>query len=513
MRDRNQVVLPFDYEIKIDAKEPVRKLVEICDELDYSKLYGAYVRKWRKVNPRTMFEVLAYGYMNGIYSSREIESACRHDIRFMRILQNEPAPDHSTIARFQNERLTGVMEDLFYQLTEKLYQMGELTYKNMFVDGTKIEANANRYTFVWSKAVAKQVEKLEVRIANEVPEVAERYALARDISLEECLSHLVCLADMINLNFVSGKGKHKTQLQRDIELLNDFYERKKGYAESRTTLGKRKSYSKTDHDATFMRLKEDHMRNGQLKPAYNVQLGVESEYIIGLGLFPNPTDTTTLPPFLDRVQNKCGHKIENIIADAGYASEENYTYLEKNEQNAYIKPADYEVKRTRKFRNDIYRVENMPYDHESDSFTCPGGKKLKRAYDSKSRSENGFETVKQNYICEGCAGCPHREKCFKGQYENRKISVSQNFARLKREATERINTPEGIQLWVNRSIQVEGAFGVIKEDYGFRRFLTRGKHKTETQFFLLAFAYNIRKLCARIENGRFGVSLFDLKAA
>ena len=513
MRDRNQVVLPFDYEIKIDAKEPVRKLVEICDELDYSKLYGAYVRKWRKVNPRTMFEVLAYGYMNGIYSSRDIESACRHDIRFMWILQNEPAPDHSTIARFQNERLTGVMEDLFYQLTDKLYQMGELTYKNMFVDGTKIEANANRYTFVWSKAVAKQLEKLEVRIAKEVPAVAERYALARDISLEDCLSHLVCLADMINLKFVSGKGKHKTQLQRDIELLNDFYERKKGYVESRTTLGKRKSYSKTDHDATFMRLKEDHMRNGQLKPAYNVQLGVESEYIIGLGLFPNPTDTTTLPPFLDRVQNKCGHKIENIIADAGYASEENYTYLEKNEQNAYIKPADYEVKRTRKFRNDIYRVENMPYDPESDSFACPGGKKLKYAYDSKAKSENGYETVKQNYICEGCAGCPHREKCFKGHYENRKISVSQNFARQKREATERINTPEGIQLRVNRSIQVEGAFGVIKEDYGFRRFLTRGKHKTETQFFLLAFAYNIRKLCARLENGRFGESLFDVMAA
>lgn len=513
MKDRNQVVLPFDYEIKIDAKEPVRKLVEICDELDYSELYRAYIRKWRKVNPRTLFEVLAYAYMNGIYSSRDIESACRHDIRFMWILQNEPAPDHSTIARFQNERLTGVMEALFYQLTEKLYQMGELTYKNMFVDGTKIEANANRYTFVWSKAVAKQLEKLEVRIAKEVPEVAVRYELSRDISLEDCLSHLVNLADLIDLTFVSGKGKRKTQLQRDIELLCDFYERKEGYAESQTTLGKRKSYSKTDHDATFMRLKEDHMRNGQLKPAYNVQIGVESEYIIGLGLFPNPTDTITLPRFLDRVQDKCGHKIENIIADAGYASEENYTYLENNRQNAYIKPADYEVKKTRKFRTDIYRVENMTYDSESDSFTCPGGKKLYHAYDSKSKSENGYETVKQNYVCESCAGCPHREKCFKGKYENRKITISQNFIRQKREATERITTEEGIQLRVNRSIQVEGAFGVIKEDYGFRRFLTRGKHKTETQFFLLAFAYNIRKLCARIENGRFGKSLFELNAA
>ena len=361
--------------------------------------------------------------------------------------------------------------------------------------------------------MAKQLEKLEVRIAKEVPEVALRYDLFADTSLEDCLAHLLKVAELVNLTFVSGKGKHKTQLQRDIELLTSFYERKEGYKEHQTTLGKRKSYSKTDHDATFMRLKEDHMKNGQLKPAYNVQIGVESEYIIGLGLFPNPTDTTTLPPFLDRVQERSGHKIENITADAGYAGEENYTYLEQNGQNAYIKPADYEVRKTRKFRKDIYRVENMPYDEETDSFTCPNGKKLVHIYDSHRKSENGYTSTKQNYICESCAGCPHREKCFKGKYENRKISLSQTFARQKREASERINTPEGIQLRVNRSIQVEGAFGVIKEDYGFRRFLTRGKRKTETQFFLLAFAYNIRKLCNRIETGRFGMSLFDVEAA
>ena len=513
MRNRNQVVIPLDLGIRIDENAPVRKLIEICDELDYTDLYRTYLRHWRKIDPRTMFELLVFAYMNGIYSSRDIESACRHDIRFMWILQNEPVPDHSTIARFQNERLTGVMEDLFYQLTEKLYQMGELSYKNMFVDGTKIEANANRYTFVWAKAVAKQLEKLEVRIAKEVPEVALRYDLFVDTSLEDCLTHLMKLAELVNLTFVSGKGKHKTQLQRDIELLTSFYERKEGYKEHQTTLGSRKSYSKTDHDATFMRLKEDHMQNGQLKPAYNVQIGVESEYIIGLGLFPNPTDTTTLPTFLDRVQEKSGHRIENIIADAGYASEENYTYLEQNGLKAYIKPADYEIAKTRKFKKDIYRVENMPYDPENDSFTCPNGKKLIHAYDNHRKSDNGYTTTKQNYICESCADCPHREKCFKGQYENRKISLSQTFARQKREAAERINTPEGIKLRVNRSIQVEGAFGVIKEDYGFRKFLTRGKRKTETQFFLLAFAYNIRKLCNRLETGRFGVALFDVDVA
>ena len=190
-----------------------------------------------------------------------------------------------------------------------------ISFQNLFVDGTKIEANANRYTFVWSKAVAKQQEKLEARIAKEVPEIAVRYQLPEYTSLEDCLLWLTNLAAQINLTFVNGKGKHKTQLQRDIELLTSFQERKEGYREHKTILGKRKSYSKTDHDATFMRLKEDHMQNGQLKPAYNVQIGVESEYIIGLGLFPNPTDTTTLPPFLDRVQEKSGHKIKNITAE------------------------------------------------------------------------------------------------------------------------------------------------------------------------------------------------------
>ena len=141
MRDRNQVVLPINLGIKIEKDDPARKLVEICEELDYRKLNDAFLRHWRKVNPRTLFEIIVFAYMCGIYASREIEAACRHDIRFMWILGGEPVPDHSTIARFQNERLTGVMEEMFYQLTEKLYEMGELSYQNLFVDGTKICKN------------------------------------------------------------------------------------------------------------------------------------------------------------------------------------------------------------------------------------------------------------------------------------------------------------------------------------------------------------------------------------
>ena len=259
-------------------------------------------------------------------------------------------------------------------MVEKLCDLGEISYKNIFIDGTKIEANANRYTFVWAKAVEKNLQKLKNKINQELASICEKYGLANGSSLEEVIEFLNCSIQLLNIEFVYGRGKHKTQLQRDYEKLYSYLERLDNYNKSIEICGKRKSYSKTDTDATFMRMKEDHMLNGQLKPGYNVQIGVESEYIVGVGLFPNPTDTTTLIPFLERIRKNTGKKYENIIADAGYASEENYTYLESEEQNAYIKPANYEISKKRKYKNDIYRKENLFYDETGDYFVCPMAK-------------------------------------------------------------------------------------------------------------------------------------------
>ena len=247
----NQVFLPINLEIKIAENDPVIKLVEICEELDYSRLEKEYVRKWRKLDPATMFMILVYGYMRHLYSSREIEEACRTDIRFMWILGPADAPDHSTIARFQNDRLVPVIEDLFYQLIEKLIELNEISYSNVFVDGTKIEANANKYSFVWSKAVEKNSRKLEDKILRIVPEIAKRYSLNEEISLTQCLQILMQTAAMQKIQFVHGRGKHKTQLQRDIDLLIELGDKRQAYRESMSKFGKRKSYSKTDNDKTL----------------------------------------------------------------------------------------------------------------------------------------------------------------------------------------------------------------------------------------------------------------------
>ena len=513
MREKNQVVLPLNVGIKIPEGDFVFQVAEICEKLDYTELFKTYLRSWRKVNPITMFEILVFAYMNRKYSSRSIEEACKTDIRFMWLLDGESTPSHATISRFQKEKLGEVIEGLFYQFVEKLYEMGEIKYKNLFVDGTKIEANANKYTFVWKKAVEKNLEKLNVKINAQISVLSARYGYSASISVEDIYENLCMQAQWMNLTFAVGKGKHKTQLQRDIEKLREYIDKKAEYYSRLGKFGKRNSFSKTDTDATFMHMKEDYMRNGQLKPGYNIQIGVESEYIVGLGSFPNRTDVNTLIPFLNRIKGHTNRKFENIIADAGYESSENYLYLAENEQKCFIKPQNYEISKTRSYKANPYTVENMGYNANKDEYTCPYGRKLKFRRESTKTTENGYTFSIKYYSSDKCGRCPHRNKCHKSKNNYRTIMVNQTIFEHRPKALAAMTSEEGTLLRMNRSIQVEGVFGVLKEDYGFRRFLTRGKKNIETQFFLLAFAFNIEKLCNRMKKGRIGLDLFQLNAS
>ncbi len=513
MREKNQVVLPLDLGICIPEGDFVFKVAEICESLDYTELFNTYLRAWRKVNPITMFEILVFAYMNRKFSSRDIESLCKTDIRFMWLLNGEPAPSDSTITRFQRGHLAESIEGLFYQFVQKLYEMGEVKFKNLFVDGTKIEAYANKYTFVWKSAVEKNLAKLEKKISALLSVLSERYGFNEDVSLEECYEQLLRQAQWLNLVFAVGKGKHKTQLQRDIEILKEYIDKKAEYCSHLGKFGNRRSFSKTDTDATFMHMKEDYMRNGQLKPGYNIQIGVESEYIVGVGSFANRSDVGTLIPFLNRIKKHTNRKFENIIADAGYESSENYLYLEENGQRCFIKPQSYEISKKRSYKANPYTVENMDYNAKRDEYTCPGGRKLKFRSESRKTTENGYTISTKYYSNDKCGRCPHRDKCHKSKNGYRTVKVNQVILEHRPKTLEALTSDEGTLLRMNRSIQVEGVFGVLKEDYGFRRFLTRGKKNIETQFFLLAFALNIEKLCNRTKKGRIGLDLFALNAS
>ena len=304
--------------------------------------------------------------------------------------------------------------------------------------------------------------------------------------------------------FVSGKGKRKSQAQRDWEEKQALLERWERYEEMLSTMGEgRNSYSKTDPDATFMRLKEDHMRNGQLKPGYNVQIAVNSEYITGIEAFSDRTDVKTLRPMLDTLSRRHQAHYEEVVADAGYESLENYLYLEQNGQMCFIKPTNYDQKKTKKFQKQVGRIENMEYDPEEDSFTCALGRKLHlRRNDTEIQDGQLVSTAW--YRCEDCSGCPHRAQCCRAKDHNRpkEIVLKKTFWEKRKQAAQNIMTERGIHLRLCRSIQVEGAFGLLKNDFGFRRFLTWGKANIRTELFLLALAFDLKKLWMKREQGR-----------
>jgi hypothetical protein len=284
--------------------------------------------------------------------------------------------------------------------------------------------------------------------------------------------------------------------------------RKIKYAGYQETVNGLNSFSKTDPDSTFMHMKDDHKRNAQLKPGYNVQLGVEGEYITGVLVSSERSDQLTLIPLLDNMEAHLGRSYEDLTADAGYESEENYTYFEGKATECFIKPQNYERSKTKKYKNNMALRENMAYDPVLDEYTCQAGKRLSVVRVGKRKSKSGFESEITYYECESCEGCPHKKNCARGK-GNRTLNISKTFIEQRKASLERITSEKGIHLRINRSIQSEGTFGVIKQDYGFRQFLLRGNKKVLVEILLMATGYNINKFHNKIQHNRTGRQLFE----
>ena len=518
----------MDIEISIPSDDPVRLLSAFVEGMELSGLYATYDRiRKNQATPRQMLKIMIYASMNRIYSSRDIETACRRDINFMYLLDGAPVPDHSTIARFISLHLSQCAKEIMSEVGTLLLDLGEISGKNIFIDGTKIESVANKYTFVWKRTVSKNMIKLGERISAFCAECEELYGIRIVYNdqitvqtLNRLKKSLYKLKKAESIVFVHGSGKRKHTLQRSIETLEEYIDKLKEYKEKLSICGKRNSYAKTDTDATFMRMKEDAMLNGQLKPAYNLQHGVDSEYVTWLGIYPDPADTVTLIPFLKDMEKYMSFKYKNIVADAGYESEENYVFIERNGQVGYIKPQNYELSKTRNFKNDISRRENMDYDSETDSYTCRNGKKLLAVSVKTEKSSTGYQRKVTMYECKDCSNCPYKKECIKGNNcktefkdRNKKLYVSRKMEEKRLECLERITGEFGTQLRMNRSIQAEGSFANVKEDMNFRRYLYRGKENVLAQSTLLAIGFDINKLHHKIMAGRTGTHLFDLKKA
>lgn len=327
----------------IPANDSVRLLDEIVEEMDLTLLMRAYNARGRKpaASPSTMLKILLYANMEGIYSSRKIATACVRDLNFIWLRNGEKSPGYHEIARFRSKRLPECAEALFVQLVKKLHEIGEIKFDHLFVDGTKIEANANKYSFVWKKSTNKYESRVLARLEKLSAELCQKYGILQGDDL------LSALEAKMPTPFVHGRGHRRSELQRDIEALRRLEAQKAKYAAYQDTFRGRNSFSKTDPDATFMHMKEDHMHNAQLKPGYNVQFGVEGEYITGVTVSADRSDQLTLIPFMEK-QRQNGIVYEDVTADAGHESEENYTYFGGISTKCYIKPQNYERSKTKK---------------------------------------------------------------------------------------------------------------------------------------------------------------------
>lgn len=493
--ESQQLKFRIDEEFFIKPNSVIRQASIRLEELDYTELYKAYsgIRK-SQVEPRTLFKILVCAYMKGVYTSRKIEELCRENIQFIWLLEGQKAPDHCTISRFRSgEKTQQAIENLFYQYASLLEKRGFTEHNEVFIDGTKLESKANRYTFVWRKTVEKQLIKIREQAKILLENTDGNITVKK---LGTAVENLDKEIESQGIVVKRGRGHRKPEIVRLRDKLKELHTRWLEYLKKLNTMGEnRNSYSKTDPDATFMHMKEDHMRNGQLKPGYNVQFAVNSGFVTGVGVFSDRTDYATMIPFLNWLEEKHKAVYEKVVADSGYESLSNYRFLKSNGQKPFIKPQNYENSKTRKFKKQIGRMENMAYYEPDNCFLCKNGQHLDcyGTYDEKQR--DGTTRKVSRYRCEDCTGCPYRSDCCKAKNANtpKELAVCWELYELREKSLQNITTDEGKLLRVNRSIQVEGAFGQLKHNRQFKRFLTCGKQKVLAELYFLALSQNIAK--------------------
>ena len=541
------------FELHLPDDDPVYTLKKVLEDIDFSSLLARYSSKGRSgYNPIMMYALVTYANMRGIRSVDRIVELCERDLAFIWLAKGQK-PKRDAFYEFKGDKLTAeVLDDLNYQFLRRLKKEGLITLEALYIDGTKIEANANRYTFVWRGSINYHLavlldtidglytkyntllsendygQKYELGNAqmfiiegmdkvraviekNRKRKLTKHKKLPNNtiIEIDNCSpleilklqKNLSKISDGEGIEFVSGKGKRKSEIQQLYEELEHCGKRLMEYKECFEIMGKdRNSYSKTDLEATFMRMKEDHMLNGQLKPAYNVQIAVENYFIIHGYVSNDRTDYNTLIPVVDKHIKAFGEVLEEVTADSGYCSEKNLLYLKQNKITSYIKLQDHEKRKTRAYAEDISKYYNMTTQVFEDElyYICHDGREL-RHIRTEEKEQDGYTQTLEVYGCADCRGCEHKAKCLykynpdKDPDKNKVMKINEQWEELKEESHANVQSEKGILNRQIRSIQTEGHFGDIKENENFRRFNYRSTEKVYKEFMLYAIGRNINK--------------------
>lgn len=548
------ILLPTDLEELIPENHLVRVVNKFIEEMDMGVLEGEYKGGGTSsYHPKMMLKVYVYAYTQKIFSSRRIAKALRESIPFMWLSGNSH-PDFRTINHFRGHILKGHIQEIFTAVLMLLIEGKYIKLEEYFVDGTKMEANANRYSYVWAKSTEHYQKQLVEKVARLFEEIEmlnagedERYGgkeldeigESAEVTPERLAQRVAELNKRLGKKSEPEQSKEegaKNEPPQEEELLSTVIEEKleeikqnpadeeenkvsnkaaqqlekeclpraQKYEAQQNLLAGRNSYSKTDPDATFMRMKDDHLGNGQLRAAYNMQIGTEDQFVVGFSVHQEAGDTTCLIPHMEQLRNQIGCLPEKVTSDAGYGSEENYSYLESEKVGNFLKYSFFDREQKKRFKPNVFKVEYMPYDPEKDEFICPNAKRLKFLHTSSAKTKNGFQVEHRHYACQECTGCPLKQKCTKAAGD-RQIKVSFRQLEFRKQARENLCSDVGLRLRSQRGVDVEAVFGRIKECWGFRRFLLRGLEKVSAEWGLLCLAHNLAKVWSTDNEKRLAI--------
>lgn len=496
-----QVVLfPSNLSDRIPENHPVRIVNDVVEFLNIEDILCGYKGGGTSsFHPRMLIKVLFYSYFCNIYSCRKMAQALQENIHFMWLSGNS-TPDFRTINDFRGKRLKDKIQQLFAELVRLMAELGYVSLDIQYIDGTKLESASNRYSFVWKGSTEKNKSKLEEKITRVLGDIdssikQDKSELASPEKQIAVVSSSELKARIGELNGrLAELNKQEQKAVKDLE--KEALPRLQKYEQQLETLGTRNSYSKTDQDATFMRMKEDHMKNGQLKPAYNTQISTENQFITNFSIHQRAGDTATLSLHLEQFKAHYNKQSKKVVADSGYGSQQNYQWMENNEIEAFVKYNYFHKEQKRSFKKNIYHTANLPYDAQSDCFSCPAGKAMINIGKSKRVSDLGYESQVEYYKAENCKECPLKEMCHKGE-DDRIIEINHALRAFKHKTKERLLSEEGIKLRKNRAIEPEAVFGQLKSNNRFNRFKLRTLPKVNVEFGLAAIAHNLRKMAAK----------------
>ena len=511
-------LLPPSYEEMISEKHLVRVVNTVIEKIDTQSLIMEYKGGGTSsYHPKMMLKVMIYAYCEKIYSSRKIAKALRENIQFMWI-SGQNTPDFRTINDFRGSRMKGAIEEIFTEVLEFLIEGGHVKLENYFLDGTKIEANANKHKVVWAKRNENYQKRVKEQIKELLKQIEQTNKVEQDEYGDEDLEEmggnsqedinserLKQRMEELNkrLKERAQKKKESQSIRKAIKKIEkDCLPRLEKYEEQEKILAGRNSYAKNDPDASCMMMKEDRGADRPWpKPAYNIQAGTEEQFFVGYSVHNRAGDTACLIPHLEGVYQNLDRLPQKIVADAAYGSEENYAYVEKVGAENYLKyntfyQDTHHYRKAEILRKHQFRAENFAYDPEKDEFICPANQRLHYLYTGQYKSDNGYKSERRHYECNHCQECPLKPQCTKAK-GNRRISISFKLLAFRKKARENLTSIEGQYLRAQRSVEVETVFGQVKHNMGFRRFHLRGLEKVKTEWGLVSIAHNMKKLAAK----------------